>query len=70
MMQKFTPLEKMSKKERQAFHKSQRGTWGAINPVTRKPGNPKAYNRKKVRQEERFFDAEPFFAASSEPPQI
>ncbi len=25
----------------------QRGTWGVLNPVTRKSPNPKAYNRKK-----------------------
>ena len=23
-----------------------RGSWGDFNPVTRKPANPKAYNRK------------------------
>ena len=30
-------------------HVPRRGTW-TINPVTRKPANPKAYNRKKARK--------------------
>jgi len=44
---KFIPLKKQSKQEQKKFHASKRGTWGEINPVTRKPPNPKAYNRKK-----------------------
>ena len=49
-MDKHIPLEKMSKKERMAYHKRRRRTWGALSPVTRKPRNPKAYNRAKARQ--------------------
>jgi len=46
-----TPLAKMSKKQRKEYFSSYRGSWGQISPVTRKPQNPKAYNRKKsVRQ--------------------
>ncbi len=55
-MEKYIPIEKRSKKEKQALAKARRGTWGALNPVTRKPANPKAYNRKKSRHEEEFFD--------------
>ena len=47
MNQPFIPLEKMSKKQQREYHAARRGSWGAINPVTRKPPNPKAYNRKK-----------------------
>jgi len=43
----FVPMEKQSKQERKKFHDAQRGTWGNVNPVTRKPPNPKAYNRAK-----------------------
>ena len=47
---KYIPLEKRSKREQKAEHAKRRGSWGAINPVTRRPENPKAYNRTKSRQ--------------------
>jgi len=43
----FIPLEKQSKRKQREANASRRGDWGGINPVTRKPPNPKAYNRKK-----------------------
>lgn len=46
-MEEFIPCEKLSKKERQKINKAKRGTWGELNPVTRKPQNSKAYNRRK-----------------------
>lgn len=49
-MKQFIPLEKQQKKARRAFAATQRGNWGGLNPVTRKPENPKAYNRKKAGQ--------------------
>lgn len=49
-MQKFVPFEKLSKKEREKLNKERRRSWGALNPVTRKPENPKAYNRKKLQK--------------------
>jgi hypothetical protein len=55
-MKTYIPIEKRSKKEKLALAKAQRGTWGAVNPVTRRPENPKAYNRKKSRREEESFD--------------
>lgn len=55
-MEKYIPIEKRSKKEKQTLAKARRGTWGSLSPVTRKPANPKAYNRKKARREEEFFD--------------
>lgn len=48
-MQKFIPYEKRSKKEQRKIDAMRRGTWGPLNPVTRKPQNSKAYNRKKTR---------------------
>lgn len=47
-MEKFVPYEKLSKKEQRKINKAKRGTWGDINPVTRKPQNSKAYNRKRA----------------------
>ena len=47
-MNKFIPYEKLSKRERRARDAERRETWG-MSPVTRRPSNPKAYNRKKTR---------------------
>ena len=46
-MEKFIPYDKLSKKERKKLNTEQRGTWGGMSPVTRKPQNPRAYNRRK-----------------------
>lgn len=45
-MEKFIPYEKLSKKKQRELNAMKRGTWGDFNPVTRKPQNPKAYNRR------------------------
>ena len=47
-MEKFTPYEKCSKKEQRKRDRLRRGSWGDVNPVTRKPKNPKVYDRKKT----------------------
>lgn len=52
-MEKFIPQEKLSKKEKRKLALAQRGTWNGVNPVTRKVESKKAYNRKKLRLEER-----------------
>ncbi|MBQ9663889.1 MAG: hypothetical protein IJV40_12130 [Oscillospiraceae bacterium] len=48
-MSKFIPYEKLSKKQRRAVDAQKRETW-SISPVTRRPENPKAYNRKKAQR--------------------
>lgn len=48
-MEKMIPFEKLSKKEQRKRNVAKRGSWGNMNPVTRKPENPKAYNRRKAR---------------------
>lgn len=48
-MEKFVPYEKLSKKKQRELNAMKRGSWGGLNPVTRKPANPKAYNRKTAR---------------------
>ena len=47
-MEKFIPYEKLSKKEKRKIDQVRRQTWGELNPVTRKPENSKAYNRKRT----------------------
>ena len=58
-MEKYIPFEKLSKKKQREMNARQRGSWGGLNPVTRRPPNPKAYNRKKT-QRRWDPDAEPF----------
>ena len=48
-MEKFTPYEKLSKKKKRELDAGRRTVW-AISPVTRRPGNPKAYSRKKAQK--------------------
>lgn len=52
-MQKHISYEKLSKKEKRRLDQSRRTTWGEIKPVTRKPQNSRAYNRKKAHRLER-----------------
>ena len=49
-MENFTPLEKLSKRKKKEIAAKKRGSWGSLNPVTRKPASPKAYDRKKSRK--------------------
>jgi len=60
-MDKYIPKEKLGKKARRKLNAEGRGTWGAINPVTRKEKNEKAYNRKKARGEMDFHPGELFY---------
>ncbi len=53
-MEKFIPYEKLSKKKKRELDAMRRTVW-EINPVTRKPANPKAYNRRKAQK--RFDDS-------------
>lgn len=46
-MEKFIHYEKLSKKEKKKMNLAKRQTWGSMSPVTRKPENSKAYNRRK-----------------------
>ena len=69
-MEKFIPYEKLSKKEKRKMDLAKRQTWGELNPVTRKPEDSKAYNRKKSQVWKRelpptacdFFLTFPFFS--------
>ncbi len=59
-MNKFIPFEKLSKKKQKELNAKERRTWGALNPVTRRPENPKAYNRRKARKWIDDSDSVPF----------
>lgn len=59
-MEKFVPYEKLSKKKQRELDALRRGSWGGLNPVTRKPENPKAYNRKKAQNWKKDSGSEPF----------
>ena len=47
-MEKFVPYEKLSKKEKRRLDQARRGSWGDVNPVSRKVESKKAYNRKRT----------------------
>lgn len=49
-MEKFIPYEKLSKKAKRELDQKKRKSWNGINPITRKPQNPKAYNRRKAQK--------------------
>lgn len=48
---KMIPLEKQSKSARLSYHKSHRGSWNGLCPVTRVAPNRKAYNRRRDRKQ-------------------
>ena len=59
-MEKFIPYDKLSKKAKRERDARRRGTWGGLSPVTRKPPNPKAYDRNKAkRRKYDDFDSSP-----------
>ena len=49
-MDKFIPFEKLSKKKKRELADARRVRWDR-SPVTRRPANPKAYDRRKARKE-------------------
>ena len=48
-MEKFIPYEKLAKKKKRELDARRRTLW-TVSPVTRRPENPKAYNRKKAQK--------------------
>lgn len=50
-MDRFIPLNKQTKKRQKVYHSAQRGTWGAVQPVTRIVRSRKAYDRSKTRRD-------------------
>ena len=60
-MEKYIPYEKLSKKKRRELDARHRGSWNGFSPVTRRPENPKAYNRQKARKRSDDFPDRAFF---------
>ena len=58
-MEKFTPYKKLSKKQRRVRDAERRERW-AVSPVTRRPPNPKAYNRRKAQKWDDGSSSVPF----------
>ena len=61
-MDRFVPYEKLSKKKKRELDSARRTTWD-ISPVTRRPDNPKAYNRRKALREDKHPAEVPFAIA-------
>lgn len=61
-MKKFIPYEKLSKKAKRELDQKKRKSWNGINPVTRKPQNPKAYNRRKAQKYDDSYSVPYFYA--------
>ena len=59
-MEKFIPYEKLSKKRKRELDAMRRGSWGGLNPVTRKPKNPRAYDRRKAQSWKKDPGSAPF----------
>lgn len=59
-MEKYIPYEKLSPKKKKEIDRQKRGSWYGINPVTRKPPNSKAYNRRKARKVDDYPTRVPF----------
>ena len=59
-MEKFIPYKKLSKKKRKELNAKRREIW-TISPITRKPDNPKAYNRKKAQRMDDDSSSVPYY---------
>ncbi|MBQ1552138.1 MAG: hypothetical protein IIZ66_01215 [Clostridia bacterium] len=53
-MPKFIPYKKLSKRKRRELDNEQRGSWGAVKPVTRAIKSRKIYDRKRTKEIERL----------------
>ncbi|MBO6229661.1 MAG: hypothetical protein J6O50_03765 [Ruminiclostridium sp.] len=57
MMNRFVPAEKLSKKERKRLSSVGRGSWGAVNPVTRVADTDKRRYKRKPKHTHDMYDA-------------
>ncbi len=64
-MERFTPFDKLSKKEKRRRNSERRGTWGPLSPVTRRSEDVRVYKRKKAQRPDDDGDAVSFFSAVS-----
>jgi len=64
-MDKFIPREKLSKKKQRELDRQARRDWNGLNPATRRPEDPKIYNRKKIRRDDYGDHSQPDFLLCS-----
>ena len=57
---KFIPYDKLSKKKKREADHARRSGWGALSPVTRRPDDPRAYNRSREKRKALSGDGEGF----------
>lgn len=50
---KMTPIPKQSKREQRKYYAIQRGSWNGVSPITRVVPSRKAYDRNRMKQENR-----------------
>lgn len=48
-MERYIPVDKLSKKQRKAYYAAKRGSWNGVNPVSRAVPSKKVYNRKQAK---------------------
>lgn len=54
--EKFVPKEKLSKRKKRELDLKKRGTWGEVNPVSRKVESKKRYNRQLEKAKTKEYD--------------
>ena len=59
-MERYIPVDKLSKKQKKAYYAARRGSWNGVNPVSRQVPSKKLYNRKQAKHW-RKEDALPVF---------
>ena len=52
-MEKMIPLAKQSKVRRRKYHLARRGSWNGVSPVTRIAPDRRAYDRNRLKREDR-----------------
>ena len=57
-MKQYVTIDKRSKKAQKEYYSKQRGTWGELNPVTRRVPSGKTYKRNKDKQKNRKIGRE------------
>lgn len=52
-MEKMIPLAKQSTVQQRKYHLSRRGSWNGVSPVTRIAPDRRAYDRNRLKREDR-----------------
>ena len=52
-MEKMIPLAKQSKASQRNYHLARRGSWNGVSPITRIAQSKTAYDRNRIKKEDR-----------------